>query len=53
MAAGDLERNRLHNYHKLQREQQRLDQRQDARAAINSKRRWKTINKAMRNHTKG
>ncbi|HSM83315.1 MAG TPA: ribosome small subunit-dependent GTPase A [Nodosilinea sp.] len=48
MAAGDLEHNRLRSYHKLQREQQRLDQRHDARASLNSKRRWKTIHKAMR-----
>ncbi|PZV07892.1 MAG: ribosome small subunit-dependent GTPase A [Leptolyngbya sp.] len=53
IAAGDLERDRLHSYHKLQREQQWIDQRHDARAALNSKRRWKTIHKAMRNHTKG
>lgn len=53
IAAGDLSRDRLHSYHKLQREQQWIDQRHDARAAINSKRRWKTIHKAMRNHTKG
>ncbi|WOD41690.1 ribosome small subunit-dependent GTPase A [Nodosilinea sp. E11] len=48
--AGTLGRDRLHSYHKLQREQQWIDQRQDARAAINSKRRWKTIHKAMRNY---
>lgn len=48
MGAGDLERDRLHSYHKLQREQQRLDQRQDTRASLNSKRRWKTIHKSMR-----
>ncbi|MFQ4134909.1 ribosome small subunit-dependent GTPase A [Nodosilinea sp. PGN35] len=53
IAAGDLSQHRLHSYHKLQREQQRIDQRQDARTASNSKRRWKTIHKAMRNHTKG
>lgn len=46
--AGDLSGDRLHSYHKLQREQQWIDQRHDARAAINSKRRWKTIHKAMR-----
>ncbi|MGG6242481.1 ribosome small subunit-dependent GTPase A [Nodosilinea sp. AN01ver1] len=48
IASGALERDRLHSYHKLQREQQWLDQRQDARASLNSKRRWKTIHKAMR-----
>lgn len=53
VAAGDLSGDRLHSYHKLQREQQWLDQRHDARAALNSKRRWKTIHKAMRGHTKG
>ncbi|MBW4484416.1 MAG: ribosome small subunit-dependent GTPase A [Tildeniella torsiva UHER 1998/13D] len=53
IGAGGLGRDRLHSYHKLQREQQWIDQRQDTRAAINSKRRWKTIHKAMRNHTKG
>lgn len=53
IAAGDLNRDRLHSYHKLQREQQWIDQRQDTRAAINSKRRWKTIHKAMRDRHKG
>ncbi|MBE9111452.1 ribosome small subunit-dependent GTPase A [Nodosilinea sp. LEGE 07298] len=52
IAAGDLERDRLHSYHKLQREQQWIDQRQDARASLNSKRRWKTIHKAMRDRPK-
>ncbi|MGB3200740.1 MAG: ribosome small subunit-dependent GTPase A [Nodosilinea sp.] len=48
IAAGDLERDRLHSYHKLQREQQWIEQRQNTRASLNSKRRWKTIHKAMR-----
>ncbi|MBE9138923.1 ribosome small subunit-dependent GTPase A [Nodosilinea sp. LEGE 07088] len=52
IAAGDLSSDRLHSYHKLQREQQRLGQRQDARANLNSKRRWKTIHKAMREYRK-
>ena len=52
IADGDLERDRLHSYHKLQREQQWIDQRQDARASLNSKRRWKTIHKAMRDRPK-
>jgi ribosome biogenesis GTPase len=52
IAAGDLGRDRLHSYHKLQREQQWIDQRQDARASLNSKRRWKTIHKAMRDRPK-
>lgn len=52
IAVGDLECARLHSYHKLQREQQWLDQRQDARASLNSKRRWKTIHKAMRDRPK-
>lgn len=52
IAAGDLERDRLHSYHKLQREQQWIDQRQEARASLNSKRRWKTIHKAMRDRPK-
>ncbi len=52
IAAGDLSSDRLHSYHKLQREQQWIDQRQDARASLNSKRRWKTIHKAMRDHPK-
>jgi ribosome biogenesis GTPase len=52
IAAGDLSRDRLHNYRKLQREQQWIDQRQDARTSHNSKRRWKTINKAMREYHK-
>ncbi|MBE9159083.1 ribosome small subunit-dependent GTPase A [Nodosilinea sp. LEGE 06152] len=52
IAAGNLDGDRLHSYHKLQREQQWLDQRHDARAALNSKRRWKTIHKAMRDRPK-
>ncbi|PSR18237.1 ribosome small subunit-dependent GTPase A [filamentous cyanobacterium CCP3] len=52
IAAGDLECDRLHSYHKLQREQQWIEQRQDARASLNSKRRWKTIHKAMRDRPK-
>ncbi|MGB3311522.1 MAG: ribosome small subunit-dependent GTPase A [Nodosilinea sp.] len=52
IAAGDLGRDRLLSYHKLQREQQWIDQRQDARASLNSKRRWKTIHKAMRDRPK-
>ncbi len=53
IAAGDLSGDRLHSYHKLEREQQWIDQRQNAHAALNSKRRWKTIHKAMRHYTKG
>lgn len=52
IAAGDLEGDRLVSYHKLQREQQWLDQRQDAHASLNTKRRWKTIHKAMRRQSK-
>ncbi|MEM9005134.1 MAG: ribosome small subunit-dependent GTPase A [Cyanobacteria bacterium P01_F01_bin.86] len=52
IASGDLDPRRLASYQKLLREQQWLEQRQDAHAKVNSKRRWKQINKAMRQHPK-
>jgi ribosome biogenesis GTPase / thiamine phosphate phosphatase len=52
IATGDLTHDRLQGYQKLQREQDWLDQRQDSRARVNSKRRWKTIHKAMRHSSK-
>lgn len=52
IASGHLDQSRLQSYQKLQREQQWLEQRQDGRASLNSKRRWKAINKTMRQHPK-
>lgn len=52
IATGELSSQRLQSYHKLQREQQWLAQRQDTHARQNTKRRWKQITKSMRNHPK-
>ena len=52
IASGHLDSDRLHSYQKLQREQRWLEQRQDARASLNTKRRWKAIHKSMRHHPK-
>jgi ribosome biogenesis GTPase len=48
ISAGQLSRKRLQSYQKLQREQQRIEQRQDSQARRNSKQRWKPITKTMR-----
>lgn len=48
IASGDLDPKRLQSYQKLQREQHYLASRQDPQAHHNSKRRWKQINKAMK-----
>jgi ribosome biogenesis GTPase len=52
IAAGTLSPQRLHSYQKLQREQQRIEQRQDTHARQNSKRRFKHITKTLRHHPK-
>ncbi|MEL7315402.1 MAG: ribosome small subunit-dependent GTPase A [Cyanobacteria bacterium J06559_3] len=52
IAAGDLDPKRLTSYQKLLREQHWLEQRQDTHARVNSKRRWKQINKAMRQRSR-
>jgi ribosome biogenesis GTPase len=52
IAAGQLDPQRLRSFQKLQREQQWLEQRQDAQASLNTKRRWKQMTKSMRQHKK-
>lgn len=52
IAGGDLLPQRLHSYQKLQREQQWIEQRQDTQVKLNTKRRWKQITKAIRDHPK-
>jgi ribosome biogenesis GTPase len=52
IAAGHLDPQRLRSYQKLQKEQQWLEQRQDQRASLNTKRRWKQITKTMRHNPK-
>jgi ribosome biogenesis GTPase len=52
IASGHLTPQRLHSYQKLQKEQQWLEQRQDQRASLNTKRRWKQITKTMRQQSK-
>ena len=53
VADGRLPAERLDSYRKLRREADYLALRQDQLAQIETKRRWKTIHKAMRNYTKG
>lgn len=48
IAGGRLSAKRLQSYQKLQREQQRLEHRQDRQTRANSKRRWKQVTKTMR-----
>lgn len=52
IALGDLDAARLRSYHKLQKEQRCLEERQDVLASQNTKRRWKEIHKAMRHSPK-
>jgi ribosome biogenesis GTPase / thiamine phosphate phosphatase len=47
---GSLELKRFLNYQKLQREMHHLDLKQDQRANLAEKERWKKIHKAQRNH---
>jgi ribosome biogenesis GTPase len=49
---GRLSRERLENFHKLQREMRYLALRRDSSAQLAEKRRWKQINKAMRDFDK-
>ncbi|MBD0336744.1 MAG: GTPase RsgA, partial [Cyanobacteria bacterium Co-bin13] len=53
IATGDLDPARLHSYHKLQREQRHLAERQDSLASLNTKRRWNAIHKDQRQAYKG
>lgn len=45
---GEMGEGRLQNYHKLQRELAYLDTKQDERAALEQKRKWKQIQKTYR-----
>ncbi len=51
LVTGELSANRLGNYQKLQKEQAYLHRRQDQQAQHNSKARWKSISKAIRQKT--
>lgn len=53
IAQGELSRQRLQSYQKLQREQQRLAPRQAGQPPQNSKRRWKSITQKIRQQDKG
>jgi len=50
--AGELERSRLESYHKLRRELDHLERKQDVLAAKKEKRRWGSITKEYRRHFK-
>jgi ribosome biogenesis GTPase / thiamine phosphate phosphatase len=50
---GSLDDSRFMNYQKLQRELNYLVRKQDQRANLAEKEKWKKIHKAMRNHQKG
>lgn len=52
VADGRLEQARLESYHKLQRELQFLDTKQDKRAQAEQNRRWRSMHKALRDHPK-
>lgn len=52
IAQGDLELSRLRNYQKLQRELDYISRKQDQRASLIERDRWKRIHKAMRHHPK-
>jgi len=52
IALGTLDPQRLKSYHKLQREQQWIEQRQNVHTRQNTKRRWKQITKIMRQQNK-
>jgi len=53
IASGQLDGKRLRSFQKLQKEQQWLEQRQDIRAQVNAKRRWKQVTKPMRQRQRG
>lgn len=52
LAEGQLDAGRLQNYQKLQRELRYLARKQDQRANLVEKERWKKIHKALRHHPK-
>jgi ribosome biogenesis GTPase len=52
IATGKLDESRFLNYQKLQRELQYLTRKQDQRANLAEKERWKKIHKSLRNHPK-
>ncbi len=52
IASGALDPQRFYHYQKLQREQDYLRRRQDHRAQLQSKAKWKQLSKAMRHHPK-
>ena len=49
---GKLEYSRFLSYQKLQKELDYLSQKQDQKVYLDTKKRWKTITKSMRNHYK-
>ncbi|HEV8650708.1 MAG TPA: ribosome small subunit-dependent GTPase A [Actinomycetes bacterium] len=49
---GELPADRLAGWHKLQRELRALEIRHDQRARAEQRRRWRVVNKAMRDHAK-
>jgi ribosome biogenesis GTPase len=51
LAAG-IDQDRLDNYHKMQRELDYLERKTDKRLMSETRARWKTIHKAMRNSGK-
>jgi ribosome biogenesis GTPase / thiamine phosphate phosphatase len=52
LAVGQLDSKRFLNYQKLQREAQHLARKQDQRATLAEKERWKKTTKASRKHHK-
>jgi ribosome biogenesis GTPase len=52
LADGHLDQGRFLNYQKLQRELHYLVRKQDQRAALVEKERWKKVHKSLRNHPK-
>ncbi|MBD1852093.1 ribosome small subunit-dependent GTPase A [Leptolyngbya sp. FACHB-711] len=52
LADGHLDQGRFLNYQKLQRELYYLARKQDQRATLAEKERWKKIHKSLRNHPK-
>ena len=47
-----IDQDRLENYHKMQRELDYLERKTDKRLMSETKARWKTTHKAMRNYSK-
>jgi len=52
LATGHLDSGRFLSYQKLQRELHYLNRKQDQRASLAEKERWKKIHKSLRNHPK-